>query len=854
MANLFSSQIISSDGAEYKVDFDADYYIGIDADIIGGSGLVYYVASDWTDYIEPTQSILIDATSDTIVSFTYNAGSDRTEITVTTTSYSGQSTLANNPLGISPYAPTFSPIIKSLYTDWDGQGDEVLAAIKSSTTEVTYYDKDENLDGDQYAFFHRFIDLWQYRSDLQAKVIVYKKNGASWEMHWIGNAVPDLLEWSNMSSPRDYTFKAEDGLNLLKDIEYDGDLTSLSQVKLIDVIRDILALANLSSYWGSSDPYIRESIDMFTTQIASVTASQSPLDYTYIPENMLINGDIRTDREFHKAYDILEGIMELFSCRIFISKGIYYIQQVRNFLTPSMYTYRQFNRSNNTYTTGTITHQQVLEPLASGKFGYFPGLRKAYIYQDRHYTIKTEIGNGYLGEISVAGGGGTVFPAVSNPFDVDIGDVNGGLGNGKNMIVSMRLRQRMPIGVYVTLSITSGNKFIYAPLGGVPEWRDDAVTVDRYWQQYIAPVGSSTNTVVTFETPEIPSDMTAVNVEIEFTLNSTTSTGGSPVWGVFDFNILSTQGSDEANQVEVSVVNPTSDYTKDLEMPSLIITENSNLTSSNTLSVDENYIAGGGVALVETEDWDAGFTFDAVLSHLRVAEAMNLQHRSLYKYMGVFNGYYQPYFSIAYDDKVWVMNGMRFDYSLDEYDGEWFEVPSVRPTLGVIENEGGGIGGSEQGDTNGDMGMYRAMVNDRSIGIGPETTTAAGTHTTLGFSSLDWERIRAGDMVDLIHPETKELIDTFEVSTTPTVVSTSLAVVSQAVDMILPIGYIIAFSKGKVVESDIVRTDKIFTQNTLSAPVVIGDMEDGEVRVANGTIYIRYGSSINAVDVTTIIS
>ena len=74
---IFSSQFYSLSSIDYRVRLYGKTYIGFDAVITGGSGNTFYVAEDWTDYLQGNQALIISSTSstalDTINIFSYNA-------------------------------------------------------------------------------------------------------------------------------------------------------------------------------------------------------------------------------------------------------------------------------------------------------------------------------------------------------------------------------------------------------------------------------------------------------------------------------------------------------------------------------------------------------------------------------------------------------------------------------------------------------------------------------------------------------------------------------------------------------------------------------------------------------------
>ena len=72
---IFSSQIKSNSGISYKIDLFSESYIGLDTDLSGGSGSVFYLSKDWTDFLTSPMSVTIywnnraNSTTANIVSF-----------------------------------------------------------------------------------------------------------------------------------------------------------------------------------------------------------------------------------------------------------------------------------------------------------------------------------------------------------------------------------------------------------------------------------------------------------------------------------------------------------------------------------------------------------------------------------------------------------------------------------------------------------------------------------------------------------------------------------------------------------------------------------------------------------------
>ena len=157
--------------------------------------------------------------------------------------------------------------------------DEILGAIKDSSSTITYANND--------VWFDRFFEQYKITQDNKLKFLIYKQDGELWNLDWAGIIVMDLVEWANDSKPIPYTFKAIDGLAALKFYEYTQE--TLEQNTAIRNVFDILGLLDLYKFWGATDPYLRESIEYKSRVLeATTTDADSPLDYTYISDNFFI--------------------------------------------------------------------------------------------------------------------------------------------------------------------------------------------------------------------------------------------------------------------------------------------------------------------------------------------------------------------------------------------------------------------------------------------------------------------------------------------------------------------------------------------------------------------------------------
>jgi hypothetical protein len=203
------------------------------------------------------------------------------------------------------------------------------------------------------------------------------------------------------------------------------------------------------------------------------------------------------------------------------------------------------------------------------------------------------------------------------------------------------------------LEITSGDKFIKGGNGIPTYWGDDATTPNRYWDQTIDTYNNPLPVNITFRTPVIPFDLDDCQIRVSFSVvqNVGTTPTTALVFEIDKLTLSIPTASDSNSDSEfVTVENINSNYTKDLILDTLIISETSPLISASILSVDENYNSSPQ-SLVNVGTWDGSFDLQGSLSALRVLEAMSLQFRPIEKYMGGVEGFYSPIQTLNYNNK-----------------------------------------------------------------------------------------------------------------------------------------------------------------------------------------------------------
>lgn len=882
---IFKSEFYSNNGIRYKVELFGEDYIGLpNLDIIGGTGNTFYVDKDWRDFLQVGQELVlyIDGVSQSplpIITSIYSNGIT-TQITTNVAYSATYDQIGNTYIVANQYIPNLQPDIIDIQTEWNGEGDEILASIKSSSTSVTYSNND--------TWFDRFFEYYQTTQDNKLKLLVYRYT-TDWSLDWAGIIVMDLIQWSNTSKPRPYTFKAIDGLDALKKYEYTQ--TTLSVNKIVDNVFEILDILGLKQFWSSSDAYIRESIEYQSKIFADFTQNYSPIDYTYIPDNMFIGDTNETPTQFISYYDALKGLMDLFSCRIYHANGVYWIQQVRNFESNSI-TFREFLKDG-TYTLDTYTHQKSvgnsgsedLNILSGGTFGYFAGAYRTRLEAKQHIEGKIPIDF-----MSVKSH--TLGPVDSNPNqrELNIGSIK---GNGlENIRISMRIRtqrgepfnnlKNYSCQIDVELFTT---EYYLRGLGNPPhingEWRNDLVNSPNAKMTKIVK-NTNGETFVVFDTPSIDFDgeftlrITPNYIGKDDFINDNIALDYSTAFIIDRIQVRFPQEqSTDNNKMILEVENPSGFYTKEVELDPLIIVDSQLGTSTIAkLLIDQNAkVSGSSPSLVESTNWYCDFDeIDPFLSYARVLEAMSLQTKPLEKISTGLVGDYYPFNSIAYNNKVYVFSGCTRNYKMDEINGEWFEQISARSEI-VINKIGDVV---DKADRVNDVDM-EVINNTNKIyrGIGELTPIKDSSITYAGFEfnrvqndggifegedyidrffpdinvvqeinipQYTGDRIYEGDIISVINANNNNEIDFFEVTADVPIGAINIPVVEKETTYPINEGDIPVFKKGEVTESNKVRADLFQMKGNALAPTPEGGgdyFKNGEFMFYNSHIYWR---------------
>ena len=849
---IFSSQFYSLSSIDYRVRLYGKTYIGFDAVITGGSGNTFYVAEDWTDYLQGNQALIISSTSstalDTINIFSYNAAQNRTEITVNIETFgAGKLSIKNNSSDAASFIPAFDTVIQNLVANYENSDDYILSPLMTSHIDITYANVKQGRTEVDTAFFDRFIELYLQSDDDELRLTL-ERNDSGYKLEWAGNIVMDLIEWGNDNSPRPYTFRAIDGINRLKNVPYDGDVANLQNKKIKDIIIDVLALNELDEFWGSSDIYIKDTIEYQSADVVSVNASDSPLDYSYVYENLLVelDGNVGDDYVFRSGYDILYGLMQLFSARLIHSNGFYYIQQIRNYDTTAITT-RNYVKAG-TYVATTYTHSNdTLRVLAGGKFGYLYGIKRA-LMETENKDILSLLSSSIYGDVyadfnPADPGKLQMIPTIEQ----NIGSISGGIAAGQFITVQMKIHTSQPniadmdfVAIFTVYDATN-NRYLQGSDTVAPYWGAGSATASKNYQQTLKLKGgtSPSDEYLSIVTPLIPYELEDVLVKFEIH-TPTRRKAPSTTEQIFSINnfLIAIPNKNGENLESVYVDNPNVKFTKDLDLGNLIINESTAFAQINNISVDANY-NGGAIDYKIGGLWNASFDSNYRVTTTRVLEAMSLQYKPLRKYMGDWDGKYHPFQTIPYDNAVFAAKEVTIDFLMDNVSGEWFEVIASR--VGLTSNVIGQSGVYVEDS----LGDAFVQSQNNAIGVG---TLEGDLTPNIGITSISLNStgdIKIGDKIQILGPSGDvylELVSTQDLSSTGAGVT--LSVVSFDLLNPIPSGTNIVYGYKKMYYSEKLRFDTLQHTAVKSAPAVLTDMLYNEVRVVGPDIWIKSGETI----------
>jgi len=753
---------------------------------------------------------------------------------------------------------TKAVITNDLKISYESQGDTIMEALKASRCSFTLVNDSAEVD--------TFIANLVAGNEDQFKLVVKKQNN----LEWCGVILVDQVSWEDMPKPRLLTITAIDGIGRLADIEFDFATTDLNpaQSTMLDYIFEALEYNDLSQYWGGTDAYFKESCEFYDTQITVTGTSVSPLLKTRCDRYLFVTDEVIGERNISRTHaggttsitvpeyrpytcaEVINSILTIFSCRMFMSGGSYYIQQVRNFSTSS------YNERSISKTLSVLSYQTVSPRQTEGsQWQRLGDCRWTYL------TPLQEIRLDSVPRASIAQSGGGIIDLTTSTSpmsqDVELGTLKGGTGSGNTLNIELRLmlsdfQQFTGSTVDIKMTLEAGSYRLKsdAATPDIVEWTSgtptdvvsrtvDLTTLYRTGLMYIRVL-----------TPEFPvSIQTGCTLDVEYTSN----------FGVFDnmvsihpINITLLTDNEIIQESQFKVINPRTQNSKTVDYGTPRLSDISQgFSSKNTFEVNST-----GTTWVFSEVWDAGYTTDVELTKTLCLETMSLQDRPIPVLQGtikvpeslVVGTPQMPRFNEVYyyDSDTYFFNGGTLDCRTDEFNGEWIQFVQHKSALSVEAEDGDGYvyRGNDK------IGLPKKNVYDKDKWtrdyvlineLGTIDTNSTGTTTSLSIDALG-KAIFNGDNLAILHPVNLRTIGTVVVNGDQPTPATSITIDSQDIDVLA--GYIVAQKMTDLIETGKGRFDQLVTSNTTSP--ASGGFGDGGNEIRNpgdGFLYYTDGST-----------
>ena len=275
---------------------------------------------------------------------------------------------------------------------WDGRNQDRYHAIKASSCQFTMLVND--------TAHETFINSLRNAKQNQYKVKIEADTsgtGAGYSDYWYGVIIPDVGAEDDVYLPRPFSFRAVDGLSLMKDIAfntnvYNGVISSVTQLRTFkNIICDLLRYYTpTTDFFSSSRLFVRTIVQwMEDSMVATPIVTQDPLALSAMYPKGFIDVDNNGVEKPLSAYDALEQIAKTWGARIFFSNGHWHFVQVGLYNQTSIY-HRDYKYGAGLYGTGTLAAADYKMnisdinnytglggiKLSGGQFEYLPPLLK----------------------------------------------------------------------------------------------------------------------------------------------------------------------------------------------------------------------------------------------------------------------------------------------------------------------------------------------------------------------------------------------------------------------------------------------------------------------------------------------
>lgn len=760
---------------------------------------------------------------------------------------------------------SYEATVQSLKITWESQGDQIMEALKESRCSFTIVNDNAAVD--------TFITNLANGTEDQFKIVVEKQN----DLYWCGVVLIDEVSFEDLPSKiRTFTITAVDGIGRLKNIPF--DYTSSDTETMLKWIYECLEYNDLSQYWGASDAYFKESCEVYDTQMMNTGTQYSPLLQTRCSRFLFLSDEVQGERIVKRRYatitlpdyrpytcaEVLNSILMLFSCRIMMSKGSYYIQQIRNF-GGSTYNQRSISKALSVLSFQNVSPRKTegtdWKRKRGGRFSYFAPLQ-----QVRLDSVP-------VAAVAQSGGGVQTLDTATSPLvqTVQLGTLQGGTSSGKSFRIRLgiefiKLTQFNQL-VDIELNFTAGTTRLKSTLAtpDIVQWTTTGT--DRVYRQITPSTVYSSGSAINYidiETPEFPlSSQASCSLSVTYT---GTNFSGDAEAKIFPLQIMPLKDGAIIQEYQFSVESTNASpitkqsYVIDYGTP-LLSDISQGITSNNTLEVNST-----GSTWVFSGVWNAGFSSNVELIKTLCLETMSLQdlavpvlQASLFVPDLYITGMTVPYAPrpdevYYYDSQTWVFNGGTLDCRNDTLTGEWFQFIQGKSGLGVVEEKGDGqiynkdirIGTPKKNADDGDK-YTRAYVTEGTQIGSISADTSAGAITSISVTTTT-KAIKDGDQLAVVHPYNYRTVATVVVNGDQASGITSITINSTTPSELLYVGYLVLQRKDQIIESDKIRSNGLLLGDTIvttstSVPATGGFGSGAILNPDDGFLYYSDGST-----------
>ncbi len=546
-------------------------------------------------------------------------------------------------------------------------------------------------------------DILDNGDEMRFTVAVYK-NGVFW---WAGGLVSDAKTYEDIDYPYMFSLVATCGLGLLKEKLYDVGEVSVSadtRISLRRVVGQILSLTPGAQLYGSSAAFVRFCTSIREDSFSSGTTATS-LDASVRKRLFFDISDTGTRMNLPGAEWLLR-IMELFLCRVYMSGGMWVVEEVpfrRISTQPAALMSKNLSSmvgvSSTDYNVSIAAQGSNAARLTGGSWGLYPTLvRCAYKYITQRYLnmLQGVVFNTTSYALKDTGFEVETLPLVTTMrirgvLSANVKNVD--LNNPPAYALEYRATIKIAGQYYCRDRNIAGSQITYS----MPYW---SATAGYYWYVHgfnQGPALGATNTVSIYFDVSVPN--LAAAGEFSFQMRMMSARRGN-----------NTQIDPASYVVTWAMAEPSayvfqSGYYETYDSATVTVANNTDYSGNSERVEVEGYMGDGpetmsvgalatsnGSGWNNTTLWTAnGVTTGVPLAELMVGERMRMRRKPLRLYFGdLYCSNIEAHSRIELtDDAYYLVGAGTYVANYDEWRGvELFEIYRYEGGV-VIDTEGG---------------------------------------------------------------------------------------------------------------------------------------------------------------------